>query len=121
MRSLFCFFVFMACMLDTAAAQSGAAEQATDADQPAAEAELSRAERREQRRREREAEEAANERLAAEREEDGVVCRKEAVTGSHRRIEVCSTAAEREAMRNSARDVITDVTRSRGNLGPEGQ
>ena len=87
-------------------------------------AQLTRAERREQRRAERaaEAEVAASAERADEQDDDeGIICRRENVLGTHRRIRVCTTREQREAMRESSREVIRDVTRSRGDLGPEGQ
>jgi hypothetical protein len=91
-----------------------------------AEQELSRAERRALRRSEQGAASAvaetrvATEEDAAAEDDEGLICRREIVTGTHRRIRVCTTAAEREAMRESSRDVLRDISRSRAPLGPEG-
>ena len=51
--------------------------------------------------------------------DDGVICRRESVVGTHRRIRICTTRAEREAMRNSSREVIRDITRPGGDFGNE--
>jgi len=115
-----------ACTIGTGYAQDVAVSATTAAEGAAtAEQELSREERRELRRQEREAERAADEAEQARREaqaaSNGVVCRRETVLGSHKRVEVCTTEAEREAARASAREVVRDVTRSRGVLDPEGQ
>jgi hypothetical protein len=93
------------------------------------ERELTRAERRALRR-EQEAAEAAGAAAqstdqettasATDEDDEGLICRREAVTGSHRRVRICTTREQREAMRASSAEVLRDVTRNRAPLGPEG-
>lgn len=84
--------------------------------------ELSRSERRARRRCAEEAERmAASSEGDGEADDEGLICRREIVTGSHRRVRVCTTAAQRRGMRESARDVTRDVTRSTGLSGPVSQ
>ena len=121
--------VAIACLVGSVAAGPALAQD---------EAELSRSERRELRRAEREAERAAEQtaqeagqsqaevqgQVAAQAEggdDEGLICRRESVTGTHRRVRICTTAAQREAMRNASTEVIRDISRNRGRLGPEGQ
>lgn len=52
-------------------------------------------------------------------DDDGVICRKVEVTGSHRRVRVCTTRAQREAARDSARELLQDTNRERAGLGRE--
>jgi len=126
MKILISLAMFAACLIGTAHAQDAVVSTTAGADDAAtAEQELSREQRRELRRQQREAERAAEEaeqaRHDAQAANNGVVCRRETVLGSHKRVEVCTTQAEREAARASAREVVLDVTRSQGVLGPEGQ
>lgn len=51
--------------------------------------------------------------------DEGVICRKVEVTGSHRRVRVCTTRAQREAARDSARELLQDTNRERAGLGRE--
>jgi hypothetical protein len=125
MKAIVRIILLAACSCCAASAQESAPLQRNEAGQAVADEPLSRAELRELRRQQRAAERAAEKaeaaRRAAQAEKEGVVCRRESVLGTHRRIEVCTTRAEREAMRESAREVVRDVTRPRGDLGPEGQ
>ena len=125
--------VFAACLLIAAAGNAQAPSAMPDS--PPADAakagedgELTRAQRRERRRAEEAAEAQAE--LAATTEaadgdegadDEGLVCRRESVVGTHRRIRVCTTREQREATRMSAQELIRDVSRNRGVLGPEGQ
>lgn len=102
---------------------------AADADTVTADSEaaLTRAERRELRRAEQEAaaevDRVAESQTGAEEgdNDEGLICRRESVVGTHRRVRICTTRAQREAMRESSRELILDITRPRGALGPEGQ
>ncbi len=86
------------------------------------ESELSRSERRARRRCSQEAERLAADANTSQDDDDaGVICRRESVTGTHRRIRICTTAAEREAMREASRELIRDVTRPGGDFGTETQ
>lgn len=111
---------------------SGADETSVAADSPefdtveADDQELTRAERRELRRAARDAsllaEAAGSTENAAEAgdADEGVICRRESVTGSHRQVRVCTTRAQRDAARESARETIREIGRPVGGLGPEG-
>ena len=104
-------------------ADSGENDAASEAELAArGEAELSRAERRALRQAEREAELTAGAAAEEDEEDDeGLICRRESVVGTHRRVRICTTREQREAMRESSREVIRDIARNRGVLGPEGQ
>jgi len=52
--------------------------------------------------------------------DEGLICRRESTVGTHQRRRVCTTQAQREAMRESTNEVLREVTRPRGDLGPEG-
>ncbi len=54
-------------------------------------------------------------------DDDGIICRKEAVTGTYRRVRVCTTREQREASRESARELLRDVSRSAAPVSSEGQ
>jgi hypothetical protein len=58
---------------------------------------------------------------AAADDDDGIICRKEAVTGTYRRVRVCTTREQREASRESARELLRDVSRSAAPVSSEGQ
>lgn len=86
--------------------------------------ELTRAERRELRRSERAAREAAEAAEAAEQAaaaaDEGIICRRESTVGTHQRVRICTTRAEREAAREAAQEVLRDTSRSQGVLATEG-
>lgn len=58
-------------------------------------------------------ENAAEPEQAAEADE-GVICRRVIVTGSHRRVRVCTTQAERDAARDASREFMQDNVRVPG-------
>jgi len=140
MKALQSVFVVFSCfVIHAAMAQESATEatqsspnQSTDANAVTAEAEdreLTRAERRAQRQAERDAEREAREAATAAAapaaadsgdDDEGIICRRESVIGSHQRVRICTTRAEREASREAARDVLRDVSRPRGDFGTEG-
>lgn len=47
---------------------------------------------------------AANNKAKAADESNGIICRQEKKVGSNRRVEVCTTAKEREQMREAAQE-----------------
>jgi hypothetical protein len=105
-------------------AESIRAQVCTDAgvDLSKPEADLSRSQRRALRRCTEQAERvAANAEGAEQAGDEGVICRRESMTGTHQRVRICTTRAQRDAMRNSARETIRDVTRPGGNFGNETQ
>lgn len=107
---------------------AGRAElEAIEAD--AATRELTRSERRAQRRAQRQPDPevaqaaSADGGAAAETEtdgDDGLICRREIVTGSHRRVRVCATRAQREEARDSSREFVRDRMQPRGGPNTEG-
>lgn len=112
---------------DAASASQGPETIDTDTRAP------TRAERRALRRGQREAADEAELAAAAEEaarpadtngagddDDEGIICRRESTVGTHRRIRICTTRAEREAMRESSREVIRDITRPGGDFGLEG-
>lgn len=119
--------VLLGCWLNSSFAQDAESESAQSllaqtcaaagVDLGKSEDDMSRSERRALRRCTQEAERQA---AAGNQEDDGIVCRRESVVGTHRTVRICTTAAEREAARQSAREVMRDVTRSVGTAGREG-
>ncbi|HEY5665973.1 MAG TPA: hypothetical protein VIV64_04565 [Gammaproteobacteria bacterium] len=105
------------------AQESVPANAAASGNQEAEERELTRAERRALRRSEREARDTSA-RVATAEESDGndegIVCRRESVTGTHRRVRICTTRAERELAREAAQETIREAGRMQGPLGAEG-
>jgi len=85
--------------------------------------ELTRAERRAIRRSEREAARIASEEAAAVEAElavdEGIICRRETIIGSHRRVRICTTRAERDATREAAQEVMRERTPSPVILGQD--
>lgn len=51
--------------------------------------------------------------------DDGRICRREIVTGTHRRVRVCTTREQREASRESARELLRDTVREPAFIGRE--
>jgi len=52
--------------------------------------------------------------------DEGLICRRETVTGSHRRVRVCTTQAQRDAARESSREFMRDVVRPPAGSNAEG-
>ncbi len=49
-----------------------------------------------------------------------VICRREIVTGTHRRVRVCTTREQRRRSREAAQEVLRDVVRPQAFIGSEG-
>jgi hypothetical protein len=106
------------------AQESVPANEAAAGNQEAEEQELTRAERRALRRSEREERDSsarvATADSAADGDDEGIVCRRESVTGTHRRVRICTTRAEREAARDAAQETMREAGRMQGPLSAEG-
>ena len=85
------------------------------------EADMSRAERRALRRCTQDAEQQLAARTEAEDDDGGLVCRRQTILGTHQRRRVCTTRAEREAMRESTTESLGDVFGPQRVGGPEEQ
>ena len=110
---------------DAGPAESGAAESVepdlaqlcadagVDITKP--ESEMSRSERRAFRQCRRDAARLVARSDEADEDEDiGLICRRESVVGTHRRVRICTTREQRDAMREASVEAIRNITRPGG-------